>query len=462
MVIYSGVAEMTDVARKSLKLDTQLDLWLDTRKFYWGLAIALVLHLILISLPIAFEIDMNLYKAWSIDIVKQGIGNFYGYSNCDYPPAFLYVLWAIGKIYQLFDPTFSHSDRSSIEGLLLAVMIKLPSVLADIGATFLIAQILKPHTTESKAYKLGLLYAFNPLVLFVSAVWGQIDGLMTFLMLLAFYLLQQNHLIRAGILTAVMVIIKPQGLFLVPFLIFSQWFRQAWWKWVAIASVSLVTIWLLVLPFYGIAANGIATPFLLLYQRLQGTADYYDFASVNAFNGWGWANWERDYETFLGVSYKVIGLVLLGILLVWLGVFIYQQRHSSDDSGNDSGNNSGSNLGNNFAANSLAAATMLFGFFMLPTRMHERYMLYSLAFLAIAIAIIPMIRWIYWGLTITGTVNMGYVYLRYNYDSLYSSIPEFWLQSLIYVTSAINVFLFVVLLSHTFRFRALSSASLKS
>jgi Gpi18-like mannosyltransferase len=309
---------------------------------------------------------------------------------------------------------------------------------------------------------LGLLYAFNPLVLFVSAVWGQIDGLMTFLMLLAFYLLQQNHLIRAGILTAVMVIIKPQGLFLVPFLIFSQWFRQAWWKWVAIASVSLVTIWLLVLPFYGIAANGIATPFLLLYQRLQGTADYYDFASVNAFNGWGWANWERDYETFLGVSYKVIGLVLLGILLVWLGVFIYQQRHSSDDSGDDSGNNSGSNLGNNFAANSLAAATMLFGFFMLPTRMHERYMLYSLAFLAIAIAIIPMIRWIYWGLTITGTVNMGYVYLRYNYDSLYSSIPEFWLQSLIYVTSAINVVLFVVLLSHTFRFRALSSASLKS
>jgi len=445
---------MTDVARELLKLDTRLDLWLDARKFYWGLAIALALHLLLISLPIAFEIDMNLYKAWSIDIVKQGIGNFYGYSNCDYPPAFLYVLWAIGKIYQIFDPTFSHSDRSP-EGLLLAAMIKLPSVLADTGAAFLIAQILKPQTSEAKAYKLGLLYAFNPLILFVSAVWGQIDGLMTFLMLLAFYLLQQNHLIRAGILIAVMVIIKPQGLFLVPFLIFSQWFRQDWWKWGAIAVGSLTTIWLLVLPFYGIAANGIATPFLLLYQRLQGTADYYDFASVNAFNGWGWANWERDYETFLGISYKVIGLVLLGILLVWLGVFIYQQRHSGDDSINSSGNN-------NFLANGLAAATMLFGFFILPTRMHERYMLYSLGFLAIAIAIIPMIRWIYWGLTATGAINIGYVYLRYNYDSLYSRVPEFWLQSLIYVTSAINVVLFLVLLSHTFRFRALSSASLKS
>jgi Gpi18-like mannosyltransferase len=293
---------MTDIARESRKLDTQLDLWLNTRKFYLGLAIAFALHLLLISFPIAFEIDMNLYKAWSIDIVKQGIGNFYGYSNCDYPPAFLYVLWVIGKIYQLFDPTFSHSD-SATEGLLLMQMIKLPSVLADIGAALLITQILKPHTTEEKAYKLGLLYAFNPLVLFVSAVWGQIDGLMTFLMLLAFYLLQQNHLIRAGILIAVMVIIKPQGLFLAPFLVFSQWFRQAWWKWGAIAIGSLVTVWLLVVPFYGISTNGIVTPFLSLYQRLQRTADYYNFASVNAFNGWGWANWERDYETFFGINF---------------------------------------------------------------------------------------------------------------------------------------------------------------
>jgi hypothetical protein len=103
---------------------------------------------------------------------------------------------------------------------------------------------------------------------------------------------------------------------------------------------------------------------------------------------------------------------------------------------------------------------MLFGFFMLPTRMHERYMLYSLAFLAIAIALIPAIKWIYWGLTITGTANMGYVYLRYNYESLYSTIPELWLQSLIYTVSAINVVLFLVMLSYTFRFRALSIASL--
>jgi Gpi18-like mannosyltransferase len=418
---------MTNMAKSPFNLDAP--------RFYLGLAIALVLHLVLISFPIAFWIDMNLFKAWSLDLVQQGFANFYNYSNCDYPPAYLYVLWLIGKIYQVFDPTLSHRD-----GLLLMAMIKLPPILADIGAAWLIAQILKPHTTIHRAYQVALIYAFNPLMLFVSAIWGQVDGVMIFLMLGAFYLIQQNYLVRAGLLIAVMVIIKPQGLFLAPFLLFSQWFRQAWWKWVAIAFGGLTLVWLMILPFYGVKSHGLATPFVLLYQRLESTANYYDFASVNAFNIWGWANWERDYTQFLGISYKVIGLAFLGILLVWLGIFLYQQRH--------------------FAAQEIAVATLLIGFFMLPTRMHERYMLYGLAFLAIALALFPIVQWLYWGFTLTGAVNVGYVYLRYNHEALFNIIPEMFFQGLIYSMSALNIILFLVLLSHTFRAQPLPSKQL--
>jgi Gpi18-like mannosyltransferase len=90
---------------KNVKETWQIDL----HSFYVGLAISLALHLLLINLPIAFSIDMNLFKAWSIWLVQQGFGNFYNYSNCDYPPAYLYVLWAIGKTYQVFDPDFAHT-----------------------------------------------------------------------------------------------------------------------------------------------------------------------------------------------------------------------------------------------------------------------------------------------------------------------------------------------------------------
>ena len=415
------------------KTNKERQLWeLDLRGFYVGLAIALALHLLLISFPIAFGIDMNLFKAWSIWLVQQGFGNFYNYSNCDYPPAYLYILWAIGKIYQIFDPNFGHAG-----GVLLMAMIKMLPVLVDIGSAMLIAKILKPHTTDHRAYAIALMYAFNPLVIFVSAVWGQVDGVMILLMLWAFDLIQENYVIKAGLLIAVMVIVKPQGLFIAPFLLLSQWFRHAWWKWGAIALGGISLVWLIILPFYGIGADGLFTPFLGLYQRLQSTANYYDFASVNAFNIWGWANWVRDYTVFGGISYKVIGLAFLGILILWLGVFLYKQRDQES----------------RFPANCLAASTMLIGFFMLPTRMHERYMLYSLAFMAIAIAVIPVVKWIYWGFTVTGAINVGYVYLRYNYEALYNSIPETWLQTVIYGISAFNVILFLILLFQTIRFQ---------
>jgi Gpi18-like mannosyltransferase len=419
---------------KNVKETWQIDL----HSFYVGLAISLALHLLLINLPIAFSIDMNLFKAWSIWLVQQGFGNFYNYSNCDYPPAYLYVLWAIGKTYQLFDPDFAHTG-----GVLFTAMIKLPSVLADIGAAMLIAKILKPHTTEPLAYEIALMYALNPLIIFVSAVWGQVDGVMIFLMLWAFALIQKNHVIRSGLLIAVMAIVKPQGIFIAPFLFLSQWFRRAWWTGGAIALGGVSLIWLIILPFYGMSANGALTPFLGLYQRLQSTANYYDFASVNAFNIWGWANWVHDYTTFAGISYKVIGLALLGILILWLGFFLYQQRDQESQ----------------FPAHCLAAATMLIGFFMFPTRMHERYMLYSIAFMAISIAVIPIVKWIYWGFTVTGVVNVGYVYLRYNHEALYNAITEAWLQTVIYGISAFNVILFLILLFQTIRFPKTQSAS---
>ncbi len=73
-------------------------------------------------------------------------------------------------------------------------------------------------------------------------------------------------------------------------------------------------------------------------------------------------------------------------------------------------------------------------------------MLYGLGFLVIAIALIPAIKWIYWGLTITGAANVGYAYLRYNYEDLFYAIPEMWLQSVVYTVSAVNVILFLVIL----------------
>jgi phosphoglycerol transferase MdoB-like AlkP superfamily enzyme len=60
----------------------------------------------------------------------------------------------------------------------------------------------------------------------------------------------------------------------------------------------------------------------------------------------------------------------------------------------------------------LAAAAALIAAFVLPTRIHERYLLPALAFLAAAGATNRRALWIYAGLSILFTANLLYAYTR--------------------------------------------------
>jgi Gpi18-like mannosyltransferase len=400
--------------------------------FYGGLAIAWLIRLIFLLFPYALWIDMNSFRGWASGLAQSGFGNFYSSMWSDYPPGYLYVLWLTGKIYQLFDPALQHTN-----GTLFIALVKLVPTLADIGGAILIWQILKERIPRNSAYVASLSYAFNPLIIFVSAVWGQVDSVLILMMLLVVFLLLQERFIAAALIGAISLIVKPQGLFLAPLFFLSQWFKQAWWKWVVAVTASLGVIWSMILPFYWqqrdfTSIGGVVfSPFQWLYQRMMATAAIYPHASVNAFNIWWAANWQPDKAELFNLSYRLIGLCLLGILLAWIGVFLYKNRESSDFF--------------------LAGAIILIGMFMLPTRMHERYILPAIAFLAIASAFIPSIRSIYWGFTLTSSLNVGYIFFAYNHDKLMNAIPNQLKQAIILLAIVSNLGMFLALISYTMR-----------
>lgn len=416
---------------------------LSNKHYFWGgLAIALLIRLIFLLYPYAFWIDMNSFRAWTLGLAQNGISNFYGSMWSDYPPGYLYILWVTGKIYQLFDPDLRHTD-----GALLIASIKLIPVLADIGSAVLIWLILKSRVPLTTACTASLAYAFNPPIVFVSAVWGQVDSILIFMMLLVVWLLLLDRFIAASLVGAVSLIVKPQGLFLAPLFFGSQWFKQAWWKWLVVIIASLGIIWGMVLPFYW-TQRDFATlwtaaigPFQFLYQRMTATAATYPYASVNAFNIWGGVNWQPDDIELFGLSYRLIGLGLLGILLGWLGVFLYKKRQFSDFF--------------------LAGAIILLGMFMLPTRMHERYILPAIAFLAIAVAFINSIKLIYWGFTLTSSLNVGYAFITYNHEALMNAVPYEWKKALILITVISNTIMFVTLISYTLTSYTMRSQALE-
>jgi Gpi18-like mannosyltransferase len=400
--------------------------------FYGGLAIALLIRLTFLLFPYAFWIDMNSFRGWTTGLIQYGISNFYSSMWSDYPPGYMYVLWLTGKAYQLFDPALQHTN-----GTLLIALIKLGPILADIGGAILIWQILKERISLNSAYAASLSYAFNPLIIFVSAVWGQVDSILIFMMLLVVFLLLQERFIAAGLIGAISLIVKPQGLFLAPLFFCSQWFKQAWWKWAVAVTASLGMIWSMVLPFYwqqrDFSSIGavLISPFQWLYQRMMATAATYPYASVNAFNIWAAVNWQPDKAELFNLSYRLIGLGLLGTLLAWMGVFLYKNRQNS--------------------AFFLAGAIILIGMFMLPTRMHERYILPAITFLAIAAAFIPSIRSIYWGFTLTSSVNVGYAFVMYNHEALMNAVPNELKQALIAIVAISNLVMFLALIGYTLR-----------
>lgn len=394
------------------------------KELWLGLTIALGLRLYLATLPYGFWTDLTAFKGWIAGLVQHGLAGFYGAVWTDYPPGYMYVLWLTGKLYTLFDPYFIQINQ-----LPLTFLIKLVPAIADIGTGILIWRILAPLVNGGTMA--ALIYVFNPVVIFISAVWGQIDGVVSFLMVLVMWLLQKEKFIVAAIAGAVSAIIKPQGLFLLPIFLLSQWQKRSIWQWLGAIALGFMSVWLLVLPFVKnqisfADPSFVIQPFQFLYKQFSSGAAVYPYASVNGFNIWAWANWRSDATTLLGISYRAIGLGLLGIVVVWLGIFLRRQGQ----------------------AIYLVTATMLMTIFMLATRMHERYIFYSLAFLVIAAAS-RLIPWqIYLGITLTSAVNVGYAYVRYNQQGWYDQLAflEPWVAG---GTALLNFGLFLVLLGYT-------------
>ncbi|MNR82354.1 putative dolichyl-phosphate-mannose--protein mannosyltransferase [compost metagenome] len=401
-----------------------------------GLGAALILRFVLMALPLAFWTDLNTFKAWSIGLVQHGIGDFYKAPDmwCDYPPGYLYVLWWLGKIQQLVDPGLTHTG-----GMGFTWLMKLPAALADIGCAWLIWTLLKTRTSVRSAYYAGLAYAFNPLAIFVSAIWGQIDGVLTLAMLAVTYLLMQGNLLQAAGLAVAGVMLKPQGLFLAPFFMLSQWFRFRPARWALTLPVGLGVVWALVAPFYFPHQEGLSLgsslvgPFQFLYERMTQTAAGYPHSSVNAFNIWAPTGmWLPDSRTILGLSHKTLGLGFVAILCGWMGLYLYRKRHAGS------------------APIFLAAAVLLVGMFLLPTRMHERYIFPAIAFLALASGFNRYLKTAYWAFTVTALLNVLYAFILYNHKPLYDAIAPGVMQALIIGIVLVNMWFFGDLIGYTF------------
>ena len=368
------------------------------------LAVSFLVRVLLFPLQ-GYPIDTNDFTSWFNTASTHGIRPFYTLTWADYPPFNVYIFWLFGSL----------ANSASTYGISVVNFIKLAPNLFDLGTAALIYFFVR----KQASFKLGLaatiLYAFNPAVLFNAAVWGQFDAIYTFFLVLSLVLALKSKPELSAAILAIALLTKPQAIALAPLIAFLI-YRKSGWKRMLFSVVTFaVTIIVVVLPFQW---NG--SPLAGLSQVYFGGFGQYAVTSVNAFNLWGlYALWAPDTGIF------IVGWALFIAFAIFIFYFFHKRFKVSGE-----------------MVAFFSAFMFLFAFFMLPTRIHERYLFPAISVLALMFPFVKRIRPFY--VVLTGTLLVNEAYILYWLSSSYPNAgPNLTGEPVVLAVSAINLFMLI-------------------
>ena len=294
---------------------------------------------VLVTRTAGFPSDVGTFMAWAEKLASVGPAGFYepGYFS-DYPPGFLYVLWALGALF---------------DGDLLRLAVKAISIPADIGIVLLLVPLVRRHAGETATVLAAGLWMLQPAPIFAGPYWGQVDAVGTLPFLAAIIAAGSRRWALAGLLAGVATMTKPQfGLVLgvVAVAAVVETIRTS--DRTAIArtlGTAVGTMLVLALPF-GMTPGA----FVAL---VRSAAETYPYSSLYAFNlpSIFLDFWKDDTGWF------VPGAILLSAALLASVIPLWWRRDT--------------------AMLLAAGAAAVMSFYFLPTRAHERYLFPAMALL---------------------------------------------------------------------------------
>ena len=355
-------------------------------------------------------VDTQDFMSWFQTAATHGPRVFYQVTWSDYPPFNVYFFWVFGLLAQ----------RLSLFGsTLFTYVMKLPANLFDMATALLIFVFVRKRLSFKAALLAMGLYAFNPAVIFDAAVWGQFDAIYAFFLVLSLVLVLRSKPKLAVVAFMLGVLTKPQSIALAPLFFFLVWRKTDWKGFLSSILVALGTVFVVILPFQWTNKN----PVTFLSKIYIGAYGTYNYNSINAFNFWAFGGmWVKEIPATF-----IIGWASFAALAAF-ALFLVEKRLDADKE----------------LIAVFAAFVLFFGFFMLPTRIHERYLFPAFGMLALMFPFIKKARPLYVVLTATCLVNQAYVLYWLNKSFPYAANLSG--DPVVLAVSLINLVAFVYML----------------
>ncbi len=324
--------------------------------------------------------DLRELGSWGEGIVQQGLFSvYYNVPGANYPPVYVVMLGVAASLWQ--------------NTAYMTPLLKLFPVLCETLMILAIAVWLSPE--KRWRWIVPLCLALNPDIIATTALWGQAESVMTLFLVLALIALNRDKPLLVGVFYALALLTKFQSVVLVPLLVILMFRRYGWRALLASAVICFLIMVAVMLPFINGSGWDAA-------MRHYISAWYPQPTTLNAFNVWYWITppivgdlWSTPAGSVMetqpfwnGITYRHLGLAMVSLYTLLICVSMWRQYQQKREF--------------------LWAAALYMGFFMLATKMHERYVYPAVIFAIIGVAQDRRLWFAALGLSLTYLFNVTY------------------------------------------------------
>lgn len=343
--------------------------------------------------------DVKNHFIWGSSFVQNPVGfysrHFSGFNDANYPPLAIFLfslsnllLLAFRNFFQYLNnllpafpsflvPLFNHENMQY--GFL-----KLPGIFADLGIGFLLLKFFIGRKFKHP-YILASLYLFNPAVIYLSSVWGQIEPVTNFFLLLSLYLVYFGKTLRfkaaSLIFFTLAALTKQTALWFIPFYLFI-WLKNLPLRQFMVGILSSALIFFA--SYFPFGLN----PFAALKNYFATLGGSSSGVSDAAWNFW-FALYPAGAEDSIRLGLFSVRTISIFLLLSILIFFIYR-------------------LTRHYALSTYIKYLFLWSLavFFLQTRVHERHLAPALVFGLLAFVESPAWWLSYLGLSLFHFLNL--------------------------------------------------------